>query len=272
MTGFIYSLIDPRDNIVKYVGKTMFTLNKRFKEHLRNSTYEKIKDIPVYVWINELKSLSLTPIIKLIEEVDCIDINIKEKYWINYYNGNELKNVICGGETYGFVNKREFSAEHRKAIGDSCRGEKHYRYNKPAHNIKSLYMFDMTNGKLINEFTSIKNATIKTGISQSSISFCLINKRNSGGGYIWIYKEDYDLNKSLLKNKIKNCIEKPSNSNKSIKIKQISLLDDNVIKLFSSIKEAARNLNCNDGCIAHACRKSKTNIYKGYKWLEEDKK
>ena len=42
-------------------------------------------------------------------------------------------------------------------------------------------------GKLINIFDSMNKASIKTGIHQSSISYCCNKTRNikTGGGFIW---------------------------------------------------------------------------------------
>ena len=134
------------------MGQTKFNLNKRYKEHLRNCKYYATKNHNVYCWINELLNIKLLPIIKIVEKIDVNSLNEREKYWVLLY-GDTLKNMTCGGDGIKFINKRQFSVEHRKKIGDSCRGDKHYAYGKPAHNIKPIYKFNINNGELLSEYT-----------------------------------------------------------------------------------------------------------------------
>lgn len=265
MKGFIYSLSDPRDNEIKYIGQTRFNLNKRYNEHLRNCKYGTTKNHNVYCWINELLDIKLQPIIKIVEEIDINLLNEREKYWVLYY-GDNLKNMTCGGDGIKFINKRPFSAEHRKNIGDSCRGNKHYAYGKQAHNIKSIYMFNINNGEQLNEYTSIKEAVVDTKILGAGISLCLLGKRNSAGNHIWIYKEAYDNNKNILFEKMNNCKMHSSNTMKSIKVNQKNIETNEIINTFPSIREAARSIKTSDAAIGYVCKKSKTHIYKNFKW------
>lgn len=270
MKGFIYSLKDPRDGKIKYIGQTRFNLNKRYNEHLRNSKYQATKNYNVYCWINELKNNNLLPIIDEIEKIDVILLNEREKYWISVY-GDTLKNMTIGGDGIKYIKKRKFSESHRKKIGESCKGDKHYAYGKQAHNIKGVYKFDIKTGILLNEYNSIKEAHIKTNISHSGISNCLHNRRNSAGNYIWIYKEEYDNNKKIIIEKLNKCKLHLSNKMKSIKINQIDLINNNIINTFESIREAARRFKTSDTAIRYACFSSKTHIYKNYKWTVNEK-
>lgn len=265
MKGFIYSLKDPRDGKIKYIGQTRFNLNKRYKEHLRNSNYQSTKNHNIYCWINELKSNDLLPII---EEIECVELSLlneREKYWILQHNG-ELKNMTVGGDGIKFIEKRKFSEIHRKKIGESCRGNKHYAYGKQAHNIKPIYQFNINNGTLLGEYSSIKEASIKTKILIAGISNCLVGKRNSAGNYIWIYKEDYDKNKNIIYRKLNNIKKHLPNKMKSISINQLDVETNNIINTFISIREAARFHNTSDSTIKYVCTKSKTHIYKNFKW------
>jgi hypothetical protein len=265
MEGYIYSLIDPRDNNIKYIGQTKFSLNKRYLEHLRNSKYYPTKKHNVYCWINELKNNNLLPIIKKIETVNTELLNEREKYWVAYYN-KQLKNMTKGGDGISYIEKRSFSKEHRKNIGDSCRGNKHYNYGKPANNIKSICNFDKTTGKLLNTYNSIKDAANDTKISYSAIGLCLSAQRNSSGEYIWLYKDEYYNNQSILKEKIIKCINNPSNKIKSIGINQINIKTNKIVNTYTSIRQAARSINTSDTAIRYVCNKSKTHIYKNFKW------
>lgn len=92
----IYVLIDPRDNIIRYVGWTSKTLNERLKKHLEeinsNKNNHRIN------WLRQLHKLDIIPIIKNIENTIYNDRVDREKYWIAYYGRENLVNGTDGGE------------------------------------------------------------------------------------------------------------------------------------------------------------------------------
>lgn len=105
-TTFIYCLIDPRDNQIRYIGKSN-NLEQRLKNHCNPARYR-----PTYKfnWIRKLKKLNLKPILKIVEEVS-IDIwKEKEKYWIDYFlnQGCNLVNYLKGGEGLTYGNQTSF--------------------------------------------------------------------------------------------------------------------------------------------------------------------
>lgn len=74
----IYALLDPRDNSVRYIGKTC-ALKNRFNQHLIDKY-----NLPKYNWIQELKGLGYLPVIEIIHT--CTDEE----------NGNEIeRTIIC---------------------------------------------------------------------------------------------------------------------------------------------------------------------------------
>ena len=93
--GFIYSLNCPITNKPKYVGQTIGTLIYRFKRHLKENNNNK-----KCAWIKNLASKNLIPKIVLIEEVDNILLNQRERHYIKHYLnlGYNLKNCTEGGE------------------------------------------------------------------------------------------------------------------------------------------------------------------------------
>lgn len=93
--NFIYILSDPRDNQIRYVGKTD-NPQRRFSMHL-------IEKDPCYKrnWIKQLLSNNLQPIMTVIEEIpENQDWEEREKYWISYYRstGHNLTNMTDGGD------------------------------------------------------------------------------------------------------------------------------------------------------------------------------
>lgn len=75
-TTFIYGLVDPRDNQVRYVGKAN-NPGERLKQHLTDTTNPQKKD-----WIQELDSLSIAPAIVVLDEVVDGTWLEREQYWI----------------------------------------------------------------------------------------------------------------------------------------------------------------------------------------------
>lgn len=76
-TGFIYALVDPRDGAVKYVGQTIYKLQKRLTEHCVSPRTRQQRE-----WIEDLAALGLRPSIRLLEEVPTADLNRYENYWM----------------------------------------------------------------------------------------------------------------------------------------------------------------------------------------------
>jgi hypothetical protein len=89
-TTFIYKLIDPNTNEVKYIGKSDHP-RKRLDYHLRTSIdTSEIKKC----WINSLLRNSQKPLMEIIEEVSYNEWMEKEEYWIRHYaKTNELVNT-----------------------------------------------------------------------------------------------------------------------------------------------------------------------------------
>ena len=66
---------------------------------------------------------------------------------------------------------------------------------------KSVLQFDSF-GNLINEYDSITNACLALNICAGDITSCCQGKYNRSGGYVWLYKKDYDNNPELLIDRI----------------------------------------------------------------------
>ena len=59
--------------------------------------------------------------------------------------------------------------------------------------VKTIYRFN-SNGELLDSWHGIPNASIGTGVSEPLISSCLQNRSKHGGGFIWSYDNNIDLN------------------------------------------------------------------------------
>lgn len=261
---YIYILVDPITNDIKYCGKTN-NIKVRLTGHLKEKKY----NIEKSEWIKNIKSLGLKPTIEIIDEVDDNDWDFWEKYWISQLKtwGFNLFNKTDGGEysVTGFnhtaeskdkISKsqlgRKISKEWRKNISEGRKGIKfsdnHLKNLSLSHigqisnNKKSIYQIDINNGEILNKFDSITNAYkyLKLDIFNSGlISSACKNKVKSAYGYYWCYDNEYD-----------NFIFKEYHR----KYNPILQFDKNgnFIKEYSNIKNAAKENNLNQCSISHA--------------------
>lgn len=100
--SFIYALIDPNDNIIKYIGKSV-NPKRRFANHL----CEK-KDAPKNIWIRGLIANKQQPILKILCKCKIENVNKLEKKYITIYK-KTLYNEREGGNGWGLKNKRRWS-------------------------------------------------------------------------------------------------------------------------------------------------------------------
>ena len=114
----IYSLVNPLDNMVFYVGKTQSVLSNRLIGHLSEklslTEYKNKRKIDI---ISTLKGKQLKPKIELLEIVYVTDINEtceREIFWINYFkaNGHPITNTKLVDGTY--LDKGEIDAQTQR--------------------------------------------------------------------------------------------------------------------------------------------------------------
>ena len=89
----IYTLIDPRNNAVRYVGRA-HEPQIRLKAHLRS---ERAANPAKYRWLQELERNGILPYIEVLEGVygSLEDADAHERVWIQYFKdvGAELTNI-----------------------------------------------------------------------------------------------------------------------------------------------------------------------------------
>lgn len=166
-TTYIYGLIDPITNEIRYVGKTN-DIQSRLQDHIRyaKNGQKNYKSN----WIRKLLRQSLEPKIKILQEVPANDWQKYEKLWISKLIdlGIKLTNKTRGGDGFsgnhtketkikiskaslgrkvsektrrklsennafrdiGFMTGKPFSEEHKNKIGLANTGEKNGMYGK----------------------------------------------------------------------------------------------------------------------------------------------
>ena len=94
MKGFIYKITNRVNNKV-YIGQTHFTVEHRFKQHIKNYNIEHRKQI-LYKAFEKYGLDNFY--VETLEEVDCSKLNEREMYWIAYYDSfKNGYNATLGG-------------------------------------------------------------------------------------------------------------------------------------------------------------------------------
>lgn len=205
MKFIVYVLKDPRNDKIKYVGKTSRNrLQERFKEHLKNDCKKR----KVSKWIKELLDLKLKPIIEVIDESNNEeDIFKKEKEYIKLFNKKNLLNMTDGGDgPSGYKMKIEvkkslpqlqvgYKKTHEgwlKHIETRPRGDAHHLKNRKQKEETKIKISARLKGKTrkkkvilcveTNEtFNGLLDAERKTGIGFKLISkSCNTNQKTHG--------------------------------------------------------------------------------------------
>src|ERR1035437_518115 len=122
---YIYTLSNPINNEVRYVGKTI-NLNERHQQHINRNTNTKTTK-----WIRSLLEKGITPTIDCIDVVSNDDYCFWESHYISLYRswGFRLTNLTDGGAgSIGYKHTKEsrlkISAIDRSGVHNSMYGKK----------------------------------------------------------------------------------------------------------------------------------------------------
>ena len=139
---WIYKITNIQNNKV-YIGQTIRPVKNRFNRHI-NDAMNNTLNTHFARAIRKYGKEKL--IIEIIDEAKNQDeLNLKEQYWINYYNsvkeGYNETNAICkcGGNTY-----QSKTPEEMKIIGEKIRASKLGGNNPNARKVK---MIDLINNQ-----------------------------------------------------------------------------------------------------------------------------
>ena len=212
---YIYSLKDPRDYQIKYIGKTV-DIDRRRKEHNQIHRNKKSKKNS---WIIHLIKNGMQPVMEVLEECKESEWIDREKYWIMYYKklGFNLKNMTLGGESNnGYVFTPEdrlkqsesqklrhkttpFSMETREKLSKKAKQTLNGLDNLKLGSKKSqIPIIQKTkDGEIIKEWESLQQAADELSIERSNISHCLIGRIKTSGGFKWEYKTSVKKHKSV---------------------------------------------------------------------------
>ena len=201
---YIYKITNQINNKV-YIGKTLETIESRWKEHIKDSKRERCEKRPLYAAFNKYGIDNF--IIEEVEECPTETLNEREIYWIEYYHSfKNGYNATTGGD------------------------------GKPYCNYDLIY------------------ALYKEGFSLKEIS----KKLNYGPDTCSKALKTFGITKEELIENGKNKIRKT--------IIQLDKDTEEVLQIFSSLKEACESLGKqSSGHIAAVCQGKRKTAY-GFKW------
>lgn len=244
---YIYKITNKINQKI-YIGKTIKSVEERWKEHCYNAK-NQIIDTKFYRAINKYGIESFT--IETIDTADSEDLlNLKECYWIKYYNSiSDGYNSTDGGEggnTYKYKTKEELEIIKEK-IKESKLGDKNPNSRKiKCKNIvsKQELIFNTVNECML--FFGEKNHNFITRRCCHSTKYLF-----RGEWLIAYYEDDYIEDYTLEKN------------NRKAKRILVENLETKEIKEFSSYASAERYYGLKNKTISgHAYKKGKDFIIK----------
>ena len=210
--AYIYKIVNDINQKI-YIGKTAFSIEKRFKEHCQDAFRQSKEKRPLYAAMRKY-GIEHFKII-LIEETSYPEE--REMYWIKYYESfTKGYNATLGGDGKRYLDydliistyqKLQNINEVAKILGVSSDSiqEILHQYNIPVLSSsqvvknklgKSVNMYDLS-GNLLQTFESMMDASrylietqqtnCKITTIRTHISEVCRNKRQTAAGYKWQY-------------------------------------------------------------------------------------
>lgn len=215
--AYIYALVDPRDEMVRYIGKTICP-SKRLSSHINESKKYKHHRAK---WIRSLLKEDMKPIFKILKICPLSEFTIYESEFIKFYKSDKLTNSDESGS--GNINRKREIIEN--AI-DKIR--------------KKVYQFDL-DGNYIQEFKSTRDAARRMNTLHSHISRCCNGIIRHTGGFIYKYNRNPKIEKVLIPNAVKKPIIEVDS-------------DGNIINEWGSLMDCSRDTKIDNGNISRVCK------------------
>ena len=151
----------------------------------------------------------------------------------------------------------------RKALNKANTGRKCSEETKQKiRDTKLNYVLQFSlKGELLCEFKTAKEAGKYINKSITSITNCCKGKSKKCDKYLFVYKQDYDNNPDIIKERMNNLLDKKS---KAIPIVQIK--EDSSIVLYKSVTEASELTGIKITSISN-CLRGYSNTAGNCKWL-----
>ena len=162
------------ENIIngkKYIGQSVDIRNRWMEHKNKLNKNSHINEKLQNAWNKYGQDHFSFYVLKLL---DVEDLDTFEKYYINLYDSYKNGyNKDLGGSL-----RRFFSEEVKEKM-------------RKSHKSIPVYQIDL-DGNIVNKWSGASEASKKLGIGQANIHKCLVHKRWTYYGYIWLFVSEYD--------------------------------------------------------------------------------
>lgn len=205
---YIYKITNKINGKV-YIGKTLNSIQKRWREHLNDSKRRRYEKRPLYSAINKYGEENFE--IEQIEECSYDILNERECYWIEYYGSfKNGYNATIGGDgkrylDYELIYKTYLATKSIKETAELCNCNrdsvqkildiygitKEIRIQNGKNQIikagHPVAKIDKDTNKVIAIYETVAAAERENPKSKGHISDVCKGKRKTAGGYKWKY-------------------------------------------------------------------------------------
>ena len=222
--AYIYGLVDPRNDEIRYIGKTIKP-KSRLHAHITESKRLNVIHHRAN-WIRKLTSLGLKPKITFLIVCSSDDFEKYETEYIKIYSNNRLTNSDENGS--GNKNRKREVLDRQS----ESRGRKVYQY--------------ALEGNFMKEYRSVRTAAKELNLNHANIARCCNGISKHAGGHIFRY-DKMDVDKVENPNAVK---------------KMVVEIDKNGVEIgrWSSIMECSRSTGIDNGNISRVCNGIRENI------------
>ena len=226
--AYIYALIDPRDDSIRYIGKT---INPKYRRSGHITECKRSDDNYRLNWIRSLLSKGLKPKFKILKICPLSEFIEYESLYIKIHQGPLLTNSDESGQ--GNINrKREIIDKYLPKIS------------------KKVYQFNL-DGEFIQEWKSTREASRNLNISHANISRCC----NGINRHVSVYIFRYDKDSKIIP------IKNPNAQKKNvIEIDKYGI----EIKRWNCLMDCSRDTKIDNGNLSRVCNGIIKSIHKRY--------
>lgn len=200
--AFIYKITNDVNGKV-YIGKTNYSIEKRFKEHCRDAIRERCEKRPLYSAMRKYGFEHFH--IEQLEEVSLDDASERERYWIEYYKSfHNGYNATMGGDGKNYVDYDELVDLYNdgytikeikritgrdtltisKAVQNSGVTHEEIKEKGYKNKLRPVAKIDSNTNKVINVYESAATAERYNGNTRHILQSCS-GRRKTCKGYKW---------------------------------------------------------------------------------------
>lgn len=291
----IYMLTSPSGK--KYIGQTINFKNRMQKYACNDSKgqiaiYRAIKkygwkSFDVDILLEVKRKDNIREVLNIFESAFIKNLNTIDPYGYNLTYGGDCKKLSAStiekirlaniGKKSTDIAKKNMSVsglnmdvDKREKINNAIRSmstEARERINAGVREKKTVKVSQYSlDGEFIKTYSSIREASVCTGVSVSGIGVVArqIRNRKIAGGYDWRYLDEEKIN---ISNKNKEFYDNEIKPRGVLKKEILQFnIDGILISQFNSIKEASVSIGTSPNNIS-ACLAKVTNSAAGYKWM-----